>query len=468
MEPSLDTLPEELKSLVISYLDLDPPSAHWCSQRPSSALADCNPKPLKNLSAVSKAWRRLVKPTLFRCIRMHLKPNQLATNWLTTYQRSNFHRTLETRKVQYKSSLFNGDSYPHDAEWAYRHSWQDMAPPKAAQWITMLESYSSDLLFFLGFSGLTSGVQTLAVVFDQELDNGNSPDWLREEVHCLIGSATFWDVLLRPIDSFQVTVVAPPSTLGCILNCSVSMQDAWAFPGMGLQLVTLQRPHAPRYAASQPHSISNRAESVHLRLGQNDAARPAMASLLYLRPWTHIMVNEGCYLQAYETYEYFHKEPPGIAYPIAQGFEVPMSIHSLTYHAQFPLHDYLAAVVNLMSTGMIRNLHVQLAPDPHDDIFNNTSKVDMNDCWSEVELVYRLLFTGTAAAPTPEDSHLAAHSNMTTFSSGDYRIESIKALLDSSFAALQWDSTRNGMWEITHAALARRRAIQGLENDDDE
>ena len=473
MEANLDTLPEELKSHIVSFLVDEPPSSTWYRREPCVSTTEPSPsrKPLKNLSLVSKGWRRLVKCPLFRCIRIKLEFGEdLGLPALMSPPISNFRNAIEAQRYSFKSKLFQGVGYPREIEWAYRHCWQDSAPERAARWLTMLDFKLSSLLALLANDDIAMNVDTLCLTVDSELDDG-MPDYVREEIHCLIASATFWDILFRSLEPSQVTIVAPPSTLACLLNCSIRMLDSWAFPGMKHQLVTLQRSRSRSDAgrllttsATSTRTGYDRSENVHLRMGPNDPARPALASLLYIRPWTHLVVNEGSYLQAYATYEYFHKEPPGIMYPLAQGFEVPMALESFTYHAMFPFHDYLAAAVNLMSTGIIRQLHVQLAPRSDDKTWSDPAragKVDIADCWSEIEQVYSLMFAGA----TPEDGHLAAHSNVALFSSGDVGIDSLKELLDRSFGALGWEENEVGVWTITEEAAARRRIAQGLDEE---
>lgn len=469
MEADLDFLPEELKTHIISYLNDEPPSTSWYKRTPRLCLGGSNSTPLKNLSRASKSWRRLTKTALFRCIRINIVA--LREDALFAFYRpwtTNFRHAVEVRKHNFRDWLFRRAGYPTDTEWIYRHAWQDTAPQRASHWLTALDSTLSDLLVFLTANELCSNVESVSVMAEGELDD-NSSDYIRNEVHCLIGSATFWEVLFRNIEPSQITLVAPPSTLACLLNCSIRMLDSWAFAGMDYELVTLRRTKGPSQVWAKPKLINDDGcESVHLRASPADYARPALASVLYIRPWSHLIINEGSYLAAYSTYEYFHKEPPGIIYPLAQGFEVPMSLDTLTYHSIFPFHDYLAAAVNLMSTGIIRNLHVQLAPSATDTNWDDPSlvgKADLTDCWSEIQQVYALLFTGPSANPNHEDGHLAAHSNITTFSSGDCRIESIAQFLERSFGVLGWDETVKGTWKITEAAAARRRQIQGIDEE---
>lgn len=329
----------------------------------------------------------------------------------------------------------------------------------------MIES-AAGLIPFLDRNGLSAGVESMAITSTEDLSDAH-PDAVRDEMHCLIASATFWQTIFSVIEPLQLTLLAPPSTLACLLNCNVRMQDAWAFPDMSLQLLSLRRPfiqHGP-IMHDMPY---NRDDPVQLRTDLNGSAGPALASVIYIRPWTHLVVNEGSYIQAYSTYEYFHKEPPGILYPIAQAFEQPISIQSITYQAVFPFHDYLAASINLMSTGIVRHLDVKIAPGKEDNALNDpqqVGKADVSDCWNEVEQAYSYYTTSTADSDD-EHMHLTAHSNLETFSSGDCGIQSIKELLQRSFQILEWEEIGTGKWAITEAAMERRRRIQDVYIDE--
>ncbi|KAF1351040.1 hypothetical protein BDV97DRAFT_398004 [Delphinella strobiligena] len=468
MEAHLDALPEELKLHILSFLDGEPPSSSWYTHAPRLSLADSDMKPLKALSLVSKAWRRLVKLSLFRCIRLKLSALEDIA-WPTIPPSTiNFRHAIEVRKQQFKHWLFQGVGFPGEAEWTYRHSWQDSAPERAAQWLKMLDSALAGLISFLVTNRLNTNVESMSIVVAGELDDGRA-DFVREEIHCLIGTATFWDVVFRTIEPSQVTLVAPPSTLACMLSCSIRTLDAWAFPGMSHQLVTLRRPKVRNHTRATPdYTVYNRSEYVHLRFGPGHAARPALASLLYIRPWTHMLVNEGSYLQAYSTYEYFHKEPPGIMSPLGLGFQVPMSLDTLTYHAVFPFHDHVATAVDLMTTGIIRHLKVKLAPSAEDKNWDDPAfvgKADITDCWGEIEQVYHLLCSGTIPSAAVEEGHLAARANLTTFTSGDCKVESIRELLEQRLASLQWVEIDEGIWASPEAAMSRSGYVQELENE---
>lgn len=68
----LNTLPEELLVHVISFLSPPAPSSLKIRHEPNLQLACSDYTPLKNLSLVSKQWRRLVLPALFRFSRLRV------------------------------------------------------------------------------------------------------------------------------------------------------------------------------------------------------------------------------------------------------------------------------------------------------------------------------------------------------------------------------------------------------------
>lgn len=457
---ALSALPEELKLHVISYLDLEPPSLSWHTRQPASVFTDNVTKGLKSLSLVSKDWRRLVKPALFRCLCIRLAPQSTPQqhSWSAAYREA-----LEANTAKFKSKLFRGKGFP-SVEWPYRHSWQDLPSWKVNGWVSMIES-ATGLIPFLESIDSSAEVQSLTIISAEDLSDAH-PDSVRDEMHCLIASATFWEALFGVIEPLQLTLLAPPSTLACLLNCSVRLQDAWAFPGMSLQLLSLRRPSA-RHDLGMHELPYNQDDPVQLKVDLNGSSRPALASVVYIRPWTDLVVSEGSYIQAYSTYEYFHKEPPGILYPIAQAFEQPMNIQSITYQAVFPFSHYLAAGINLMSTGTIRHLDVKVAPGKDDNALTDpqqVGKADIADCWNEVEQAYSY-YTNTTGADV-DHTHLVAHSRLETFSSGDCGVQSIGDLLRRSFEMLEWDEVEEGKWVITDVATERRRRIQGIDEEE--
>lgn len=112
-----------------------------------------------------------------------------------------------------------------------------------------------------------------------------------------------------------------------------------------------------------------------------------------------VSAQEGSFLKAYGTYEYFERGPPSIVYSIMTCFSSremrssPMtssSLRSFSYTAILPFADHLDFRAILPH---LDDLDVQLAPVPGSNILNDKSRIgraQMEDCWQELRAAYRL------------------------------------------------------------------------------
>lgn len=131
----------------------------------------------------------------------------------------------------------------------------------------------------------------------------------------------------------------------------------------------------------------------------------ADACLLNLLPWTHIGLNEGSFLKAYGTYEFFERGPPSLVYSIGQTLtsrkqrriwpeiaapmeRFPASLRSFTYTGIFPFSNHADFRIILP---YLEELDVQFAPDPQSGILDDkerTGKAELQDCWQELVSAY--------------------------------------------------------------------------------
>ncbi len=131
----------------------------------------------------------------------------------------------------------------------------------------------------------------------------------------------------------------------------------------------------------------------------------AESCLLNLLPWTHISLNEGSFLKAYGTYEFFERGPPSLVYSIGQTLtsrkqrrlcpetnapteRFPASLRSFTYTGIFPFSNH-ADFRHILP--YLEELDVQFAPDPQSGILDDkerTGKAELQDCWQELLSAY--------------------------------------------------------------------------------
>ena len=465
----LHSLPDEIKSQILTYLMLPPPSWNWQKNTLDINLTrspDLRDRPLKSLICVSKTWYRLVSPLLYSHLQIRLQTPTDQTEPLLAPK-------IKTIAQNFKEWLFRDAGYPHDIRLPYRHVWQSEPTPKAAMWTNMLNEQLSSLITFLDSQTNCSdgdGVQSLTIIATEELNDVNL-DYIRDEMHCLIATAAFWNLLFQKLNPTRITILAPPSTLACLTSCSMNMMDAWAFPGMAMQLVSFWREPRPVEVAdhcrSPTESDYDMMQPVELILEPNEYGRPAPSSPIYIRPWTHLAVNEGSFLEAYSTYEYFHKSPPGILAAVGRAFRLEMDMRSVEYKAVFPFSNHIGPPLDRITykgnSSNVRRLCVKLAPDPDDKILDDPAQVgkaDIADCWREVETTYRFL-TDPALRGEPDFAQPGAARELEMFGFGDSSITSIRETVSDSLATAGWQEVTENEWHSSRLVSHLRPSVTG-------
>lgn len=464
---SLDSLPDELKSNILAYLIASPPSCNWDQSTINTKLTqtlDVSKKPLKSLSLVSKSWYQLVSPILYSSLQLHLHepPNSSETLLLAP--------RIKSITASLKEWLFRDWSYPHDIRLPYRHVWQDAPTPKAATWTSTLDKQLADLLRFLDSPSNCSdsdNVKSLTVVAEGELNDAQL-DYIRDEMHCLIATDAFWNLVFEKLDLDRVTVVAPPSKLACLLGSSMNMQDAWAFPGMSMQLASVwKEPKPPEIFDcyhSPPSCDYNMMQPVEFVLEPNEYGRPAFSSFIYIKPWTHLAVNEGSFLEAYSSYEYFHKNPPGILAVIGNAFRLELDMWSVSYKGVFPFASHINAPLDRITykgnPSNVRRIWTKLAPDPEDKILDDPAQVgkaDISDCWREIESAYRFLTDPELRGDSDFSPPGAIHeSQLDMFGYGDSHVTTIKEMVVDSLGSVGWEELEKDEWRSNRLLSSRQ------------
>ncbi|OQO09967.1 hypothetical protein B0A48_04322 [Cryoendolithus antarcticus] len=202
---------------------------------------------------------------------------------------------------------------------------------------------------------------------------------------------------------FSKCIVAPPINLAYLTSCYVNTSGDWAFTDMDYHVLQLSRP-----------DISSR-----MTTGASQPT-PEDASLFGLRPWTHISLNEGSFLRAYGSYEFFERGPPSLTTSVARGLSgaVPSpllpndtylslpilpELRSFTYTAIFPFANHA------QFTSMFKELEeitLQFAPDVSTGILSDKARVgkaELADCWQELYTAYTELVkvVRTTEIPSP-------------------------------------------------------------------
>ncbi|MCJ1254936.1 hypothetical protein MMC24_002752 [Lignoscripta atroalba] len=249
---------------------------------------------------------------------------------------------------------------------------------------------------------------------------------------------TLWRSLLKAIDPEFITICGPPSTTASLAGCYVRTMDAWAFD-MPLHVLHLSRP----------------------RRSAGNVFHPAQASrvldLFYLKPWTYCTLNEGSFLKAYSTYEYYSKRPPSIADSYGENMSIlhstGTSLTAFDYVAIFPFgthirhelgrHEIRGVLAFVESLPNLRRLRTQLAPDPESKILEDAARMQKTvpaDTWMELDSGYTMI--------TQSISRMEQTGQLKEFVSLDYAIQGLQQSLDEQFEQVLpgWARCGDGHW----------------------
>lgn len=433
---SISSLPEELQLLVLDFLDSPPPSSSRLRQEPCLALTDSADRTLKCVSLISKRWRRLVLPTLFKYTRLRLDKPPLA-GWnacpacdesaianginhtagplglgdidqyhIDMVSASRPQRVTDLQFGQTEAETYGGDPSAAAA-----------LPSTTFTWISRFYHAVRAFIEFLQDNDLTTMVDNFVLYTDRMLEAKlhRFPHEAADKDWRFPASAAFWAHLLAVIDPSTITILAPPLDLACLTNCAVDTFGDWAFGEMDYHVLTLRQTKLGHVTTALPTYAS---------LRSNPISYPSIAtsSVLNLRPWNHLGLNEGPFLKAYGTYEFFERGPPSLVYSIKDSIirrprRAPNSdqghqsdtfvvqplwnLASLDYTAIFPFsnHADFSSILHQIS-----HLSLQLAPGAESNILNDRArlgKADLADCWTELLTTYAQLVEPLASVRRP-------------------------------------------------------------------
>jgi len=430
----LNSLPEELQLLILEFLDSPPPSSTKLRQEPSLTLPDNEDQTLKRISLVSKRWRRLVLPTLFKYARLRLDRSP-RIEWNTCPACNGSISTTGKTHTAQPHDLGGIDRYHVDmvsAALSQRGSnsasvnlhagvpiedEDGFETPTTFTWIQRFYHSMLDFLGILQDNDIANVIENFVLSTDQMLEAKlhRFPHEAADKDWRFPASAAFWAHLLGVIDPSTITIVAPPLDLACLTNCAVDTFGDWAFGEMDYHILTLQQAKRGNTSSKVPTYAS-------LRSTPTSYPSIAASSVLNLRPWTHLGLNEGPFLKAYGTYEFFERGPPSLVYSIkdsiirrprktqtsdqiqdSDAFIVqPLwNLTSLDYTAIFPFsnHADFSSILHQIS-----HLSLQLAPSAESNILNDRvrlGKADLADCWTELLTTYAQVVEPLASVRRP-------------------------------------------------------------------
>lgn len=257
--PTMGTIPSELLSHIFTFLDAPRTSTSHLLDEPSFNLTHAAVLDLKSVSLVSRRWRRAILPALFKHARIIVSKSDMPTT-----------------------------------------DFQQMIRP---------------FLEFVAGHSLSKAICSFTLLMEHK----NIPYKLNDMAQSgAIGE--FWNTLFAAIDITDLLIVAPVEVLAILTSCHITIVDSWALD-CPCHYLRLQRPSLSGPAATENNGLPKQNDGEDSNNGQGEsttdtsynvlAASPS--SLFAVRPWTSLLLNEGSFIKAYATYEFYLRALPSVS-----------------------------------------------------------------------------------------------------------------------------------------------------------
>lgn len=261
---TMQRIPNELLIHIFSFLDAPRTSILALADEPDFRITHAPVADLKAVSLVSTRWRRAILPRLFKHARLIIP-------------RSEGFTFIPKQKLQ----------------------------P------------------FLDFS-IQHSLSKVITSFTLVVEDGQT---VEEGVDTSPAIADFWETLFDVIDPTDLLIIVPAVTLGVLTSCHVYMDDAWAFD-CPYHYLRLQRPSSseqplPDIGEMPDHNLNESSSGgVSGSTTNNEVDLPpkSCSPLFAIRPWTSLLLNEGSFVKAYATYEFWLRHAPSVGAPFVYDY----------------------------------------------------------------------------------------------------------------------------------------------------
>lgn len=293
---TITRLPNEMLMNIFCYLDHPPPSANqeFLYDEPDFDAIRSRRQDLKNVTLVSKRWRQAALPVLFRHAQLktpaaETEPGAVGlelTRFLDFIQQSQLGTVVSTFSLYCENRAFK-NHYSKRSVNTFQTLWTSLfnvmdpeiiliiAPPESLSYVTACPIFTDEIWCFdapchyLRFERTTS-----------PLGNGDS-------------SSSGGDHVLGETEQVEETAISS-STLPYPADFVRSDPTA-ADPTTG---------------GSSPSLFENRGHGVETLSGTEVYAD---APVLFSKPWGRLLLNEGSFVRAYATYEFWERSPPSVS-----------------------------------------------------------------------------------------------------------------------------------------------------------
>ncbi|CAG8953791.1 hypothetical protein HYFRA_00006683 [Hymenoscyphus fraxineus] len=428
----LQRLPNELLSSIFSYLDCPKPSDAMLLGEPTFGLTSAKYTPLKTISRVSRRLRALVIPILFRNARFD-------------------------------------DSKSNSGEQGLKQQ---------------IEPFYS----FVKEHRLRNVITSFTLLIHEK-----RVFYISQKEDRLNSFSFFWHSLFQLIDPINLLLVAHPAALGPLTACQVILEDAWLLD-CPCHYLRLQRPSTPPSLNGSHHNWSSaddittdqgltatitenasehdipgiankaavRSQFSDMTIAQTSSGstiqepsipfsdlepwelpRAKSSTIFDIRPWTKLLLNEGSFVRAYATYEFWTRKLPSILSDLLGAEEethkpfISPTIRDMSYIGIFPTERHFRSLAENLPR--LDKLYVQLVP--RNNILEIPSKmvqVELEDLWGERNSCYASLVRELFNSPPSKN-----YKHLQVFESGD------AADRDAWLMAVEYVRRSNNGWKIS-------------------
>lgn len=270
---SIEALPNELLSHILSFLDLRNPSSSdsVLREEPSFEITSSENATLKACSAISKRWREATIPLLFR------------------------------------------------------HAQFTVEEPKSRR--PILTDLIQPFYEFVRNNQLGRSIETFVLlVHNKQIASKEGEDRFSD-------FSAFWNPLFDIIDPKKLLIVAPAEALASLTACHTYLEDDWSFD-CPCHYLRLEMPGSPTVPIVELFSFDGNGPGITFRRSSTNSTNgeasdsasssthseprprraPSRTSALFeARPWAKLLLNEGSFIRAYANHEYWLRQPPSVS-----------------------------------------------------------------------------------------------------------------------------------------------------------
>ncbi|PKS07726.1 hypothetical protein jhhlp_006334 [Lomentospora prolificans] len=272
----------------------------------------------------------------------------------------------------------------------FRHTIWRLQPYRLIQLSDCTNPRDIRLIKFLIDHNICDRIDSMVLLVEPPLDDDDEVDIQPPPEALLANCEILWDTLFSVIDPLRFTIISRPARFGLLLAIPLDFREYWSY-GSHEHILSFSRDS--RFVTPPP------------QLPASDSVLSIRSKLFTIRPWTATLLNEGCNLGVYRTYDHHRKHPPSILSALLSGphtaglhtflADRPLlapSVQDFSYIAEFPIADHFLKLVQHLP--LLRRLYVQLVPKPHilkDDY--EMRNIDPRDLWMERNASYAALMT---------------------------------------------------------------------------